>query len=505
MASKQLEILVTARDQASGVLKNVGESTQSLGQKLHALNMESRASGEKDIERLLKGGGALGLATFGAEMVKHAADETREALRGVTEGTMTWGDATSKMLEGLPVFGQFYGAAQSLVNVSEDLFAAFARATGSGERFSESLKSYDTQIADSTAEIKINADAVNFLTEARKKLRDVAATPEQKATQKIQDDFTTGVQKAESLREEARYKTGFEQRNLLTIANGVERDATRLHQEQLGQIEAKGRAEVYEGEVRHQIAMANLKSEARERDLRAAGDTVGAEKEAAARQLNQSTTEADLSTFKARLPWNIKRFDNPFQTNQDDKALAREKFNSAVAAADFNAGQERKAAVAQQEADIADLKSQARTKELEAHGRFLDAQLEGIKGNYEKQRAEVDKQFKELLKKDTPQQRAADLGLKEEKLSALDTLQQKEESEAAIAFGRTDQKKDHRADLEISQFLTGVSAKAGQEAQNPYQPVVDATKEQTTFVKTIADLFAQLISGARGKPAIPVT
>lgn len=52
MASKQLEILVTARDNASGVFKGVGTSAQGLSSKLGSL--DSLASSAKGFKSSLK-------------------------------------------------------------------------------------------------------------------------------------------------------------------------------------------------------------------------------------------------------------------------------------------------------------------------------------------------------------------------------------------------------------------------------------------------------------------
>src|SRR5579875_747489 len=81
-------------------------------------SMESRQSGESSVERMLKGAGALGLATFAMEGLGKAAEATSENLRMVADGEETAGQAIGNVLsstaDAVPVLGTFVHAFRSI-------------------------------------------------------------------------------------------------------------------------------------------------------------------------------------------------------------------------------------------------------------------------------------------------------------------------------------------------------------------------------------------------------
>ena len=81
-------------------------------------------------------------------------------------------------------------------------------------------------------------------------------------------------------------------------------------------------------------------------------------------------------------------------------------------------------------------------------------------------------------------------------LGGLDAAEKK--AEAGLGGGGEDKSADHRATLEAAQYLTGVSAKAAQEKEDPMRPVVEAQKEQTGVMKTVVDLLKDFLHGQRG-------
>jgi len=111
VADAKLNIIISAKDQASGAIKGVGKSLQSLGGTV----LKGAAVG--------LGAAAAGLAAVGAGAVKLAADAAplqgvQDAFDGITEAAGTSGDAMLKALQ--------EGSAGMITN--RDLMTSFNKA-----------------------------------------------------------------------------------------------------------------------------------------------------------------------------------------------------------------------------------------------------------------------------------------------------------------------------------------------------------------------------------------
>ena len=131
--------------------------------------------------------------------------------------------------------------------------------------------------------------------------------------------------------------------------------------------------------------------------------------------------------------------------------------------------------VLRQEADLGDKAAEKELKKIELQDRYLE-------------------QKKKLLAIEQSTTSTADEKKQAAALLAdLDSMQGKEPAEK--------KKKDQTvgpADLEVSQYLTGVSARAEQQKAE-YDPIVQAQKEQTGIVKQIADMFGGWIGASGNK------
>ncbi len=140
-SERQVDIAITARDEASSVFKSVAAQAREF-------NMEAKRSGEGAVERLLKGGGALGLATFALEGAGHAAKAFSESLAEVANGERSVQEGFGHMLEGVsgavPVLGTWVTAFREIENAGFDAAASIAAAFGADKATQEAIESSDT-------------------------------------------------------------------------------------------------------------------------------------------------------------------------------------------------------------------------------------------------------------------------------------------------------------------------------------------------------------------------
>lgn len=159
-SERQVDIAIVAKDEASGVFKSVAASAKEF-------NREAKASGEGAVEKLLKGGGALGLATFALEGMAKAAEGVREALHGVADGTMEVsqgiGLVLQKGFEGIPVVGTWV---KGFREIEDAAFDATAAAAGYFFDADEGTK----EAIESSASLKEHYEALGKAVDAGNKL-----------------------------------------------------------------------------------------------------------------------------------------------------------------------------------------------------------------------------------------------------------------------------------------------------------------------------------------------
>lgn len=140
-SKRSLDIVIAAHDETVGGVKSAQEQLGGLFQNIKQLNAESRQSGEMGFERLLKGGGAIGLATFAMEGLAKGADALRESLHGVADGTMSVSQGVGHTIEAgvkaVPVLGGLVEGFTKLSEAGSDIEASFAEHLGISHEWAE--------------------------------------------------------------------------------------------------------------------------------------------------------------------------------------------------------------------------------------------------------------------------------------------------------------------------------------------------------------------------------
>jgi hypothetical protein len=108
-----VDIKVRATDEATGVFQRVGMS-------LRNMEKEQRISGERSIERLLKGGGAIGMVGFAAEKFKAVTEEVLKLSEAYRSGQITGMQFASSVTSSIPVLGQFYDAINNINEILDE-------------------------------------------------------------------------------------------------------------------------------------------------------------------------------------------------------------------------------------------------------------------------------------------------------------------------------------------------------------------------------------------------
>lgn len=237
MPDRNVDYTITAKDEASGVFATFRQNVKEA-------NAEARASGDKGLETLLKGGGALGLATLAAQQFGEMAKTVDEDLVGIANHTKTWGDLTDDALSKLPVFGQFYSAAKELVDVFDDIGASVAKAFGM-DGLAGWLESDKEKLAEIEAAQKKTSEFLkqnDTETESKKKIDDElkkvqAQTGSKFDVQRAENDTTTADQKSEI--EKKKRQAGNEGRkDLVADYNRQEDELAQIHKIKQANIDA---------------------------------------------------------------------------------------------------------------------------------------------------------------------------------------------------------------------------------------------------------------------------
>ena len=108
---KNLDVHIRAKDEASNVFNSAFENIK---RKSKELNQEARASGDTALERMLKGGGALGIVTLAGEALKKVTTEAVKLSEELEKGKINAADVALEIGKSLPVLGGFVEAGESI-------------------------------------------------------------------------------------------------------------------------------------------------------------------------------------------------------------------------------------------------------------------------------------------------------------------------------------------------------------------------------------------------------
>ena len=109
--TKNLDVIISAKDEASSVFT---QAFSNLKEKARELNTEARESGDMSLERLLKGGGYLGIFTLAGDALKRASEESVKLSDELAKGKINAADVGLEILKSLPMIGGFAAAGESI-------------------------------------------------------------------------------------------------------------------------------------------------------------------------------------------------------------------------------------------------------------------------------------------------------------------------------------------------------------------------------------------------------
>lgn len=257
--TKDINLRISGTDAGAGAaLDGTAKKVQTLGQRLHEINLEARRNGTRDIERLLKGGGALGLAHFASEKFAEMAKGMKEIMEEVREGTMTAGQGVTKFVEQIPIIGSLTAAFKDLGEVVHDFInPAEAEATRLLEKHTAQVLAdlkASKELADFSKRYKAMADEIedDNTSDLEKRLTNKAEREfeeRNKELQKQKGNIVTPhdqaifdkdvVTSADKYRDDLR-KVGILVAEDKARRNAVDAEQTKRHFEELGRIGAEG-------------------------------------------------------------------------------------------------------------------------------------------------------------------------------------------------------------------------------------------------------------------------
>ena len=311
MPEKALDIILAARDEASGTFNKVAHEVDTLSKHtqesgehatsafgkftrgLREMDLEGRQTGERSLERMLRGAGVVGLADFALEGLSKAAEATREALRGLADGSMNVGQAVGSVVEktaaGIPVLSHAVTAFRGIEDAGWDSAAALAKLNGANEQTVNWLKSSASIREEAERAIKAETEAVKSLTDALRAERE-AGTVGTEAKEKLaaEQEFQKKITEIREREKKARDELGGtegdnpELRTTMAAFRQAELAARRAYQEKLTEADRNARREREQAERDHQSRMRDASQAALSEQLRAAGMALDAEQAAMA-------------------------------------------------------------------------------------------------------------------------------------------------------------------------------------------------------------------------------
>jgi hypothetical protein len=525
MATKQLEILVTARDQASGVFRGVGDSADGLSGRLGSLNEIAEAG--HGLHSILRQARNVAIAF---EVIPVGVDAVKAAwatLTGSAEEAATGQRKLFDAIKEFPLIGKIVAPA------AEWISSTIAHALGR-----ESTADIEAEMAKKKAILEDFAAASKKLKEDLAKEDDKVAMaglfPSDQQIAKAQAEYAHQMQEVHNAKRAIILAAGEgkDVREAMAEVERVQEDAEKVRLNEIREAHAK---EIEEDEafssklVQLQKAREDSLDELQKQQDRKSLEQQGRGFEAKIAGINDAADKqiaalrAGLQKQKEETQKQIEQLQPIAQSGSPDAAKAQQKIDS-LSIHQETAGTE--------EAMQENLIRQGAAKDAQAE---RDAELKRTQLDLLRQQAaEGDKAAAAQVRQqeiadDLKQKRAAILsilqdGTDEEKAGAREALKSLDAQQAKLkalqsakdqaADAKADAKLDREidrdalkdqkaeakqakkdeavgpADLEASQFLTGVTAKA-QQQKAEYDPIIQAQDKTTGAVQNLIEVFKE--------------
>ncbi len=560
MATKQLEILVAARDTASDVLRGVGDSSQGLSNQLRSLNDIAEAG--HGMHSLLRQARNVGIAF---EVIPVGVDAVKAAyatLNGSTEEAASGQRQLYNAIKELPLVGKFLGPAV------EAMGSAIAHAFGA-----ESTRDIEEEMAKKKAALEGFAEEVKKiradLGKEDEKASMIGLFPSDQQIEKAKQQYATQMEQIHKLHQYAMAQAQAEEADVangsrlemaensalgihkfylnqkatdtsatLALINKLQADADKIQANEIQQAHLKELQENREfaakleeqeqaridsiNEMQAESDRAALEEQGRGFEAKLAGISQGADKQIAA-------LKAGLKKQQEEDQKEIDSLQGVAQSGGPDAAKAQKRIgqlqDSSGEAVSLEAVQEQMVKKRAAEESAAARNEELKRTQLDLLQQQADAGDKGAEEQLKQAKIADDLNTKyaalqAILKAGTAEEKAQaqielqQLATQQKKLDAIKAQAEAEKEQQEydetdrkiqLAMQREDAKnakpearqakKDEAvgpADLEASQYLTGVTARA-QQQKAEYDPIIQAQKESTGVIQQIRDMFQQWV------------
>jgi hypothetical protein len=399
---EKVRLIVHTEEEGAGVLERVSGNLKKIAQ-------EQRASGEHQLESLIKGAGVAGLAMEALERTAKVAEASREAMKQVREGaidtTQAWGQVVQKTSDAIPIFGSAVRALDEIGRASNDAVAALARAHDVDEDYIEQhIEDPDT--------VKERYEAINRAVDAasreRRHAREEADLAELKGRERVdREEEIRNERRLESIREERTKELAEVERGtrawhqVMGIFRQVEEQEERVHQANMVKIRIEAAEQFDEYSRGHAAAMISIDTASRAARLQEAGLA-----EQAAALAVRERAEKEIEEREARMNRDIARDPAREGMYREDAhheimAITRRR-NEELALLQREEGRRLEDEAAEHEERLARINAQAAAERLRFKHRDAEADLLALKSQHAAELAEIDyweKQQKDRLER----------------------------------------------------------------------------------------------------------
>jgi hypothetical protein len=404
MPQTNLEILLSAKDAASAKLEQTGNSVKTLGQRIHELNAEARAGGDKDIERLLKGGGALALASLATEAFANLGQEIQKFGQEALKGGVNYEGLVGKIAGSIPVVGGLVRGIGSVIDGIKDIQAASAKQAGDSH-FAE-YASAETSAKIRQEQERVRAEIVTQMRETANAIAAIGAGNFAREMQTLESQHEQRLDKIRELTQKQIEATG----RRLTVQQFNESPMVVAEDERAEKEQREAELRNHERQTREaqdgRTRLAAMNAQADAEQLRAAGKTAEAEKELLKQKYDAEAIDRARKAVDAqtRDPENGAEIREQYNA---EEAAAKNKLDADMKKADDDASraaQDRARDRADREREIA---TQGYIGILRASGQYHAADMAELQAAHQKRLAEIERQAqKEAEHKTAAEQQA---------------------------------------------------------------------------------------------------
>jgi len=493
MATKrQIDLIVKARDEASGVFERVKKGAREL-------NEEAAHSGEGALEKILRGGGTLGLVSFAFEGLTEGAKSAKEALAAYNQEQITGSEVAGRLLQtttdAIPVLSTFTHGFGNIRDAIEDALASGAKWVGLSKEIQDALKSESTRME----EAKAANEALDKVREAFNENRHAA----DQAGKTGYDAQRGEVEERARIEEEAlKAKIAAERQAIPKEDEGALRqfDQTaaqaiieqhRKTAAEILKIDRQQHAEEQAEQIQFEAKMNDIRSQRRENIFRENALADQAEIEAINRQFEQQAAALKQALLKERQEHPERGLQPDAEYHQQLKNLDLNRFLE-IDRVKREQRQREEDEERQHQERLNDIRAQAGVLALENAGRTYDAQLARLQSQLDQQLASIEDRYRDEIQKlkitEDPEahRRARELERRElEEKNAARQLNfaelQKIVQDANLKFSDY-----RRPDLVEGQHLTG----AGQSSAE--SNALSIGRQQLDLAKQMADIQKRL-------------